>query len=199
MNKLDREILKAILIEEKSMYSIEKYLSENGVKSNYATVWRHIKAMQKEGILSIARATRINGNLDKRRTELTKLTPKGLATLIIEGNIQKDELTKIGLKIFQKQFVKMPNSAEPFMIDVFSNALLKVKSKVNLKDFDENWFREIYWISILESGKEAIKKYRQKFEKEGIWATDAEREKEFEDIFDRLLNGEELELFDSEE
>jgi DNA-binding PadR family transcriptional regulator len=189
MNTLDREIMKAILIEEQSMYGIEQYLKKNGMKSNYATVWRHIKRMQKENILTVTKPPRKNGKLDKRKTEIPTLTPKGLATLMIEGDLQREELFSVGRKSFEKYFTKkLPNSAEPFMTDVFSDALLEMKPKVNLKFFDENWFREIYWISILESGKKAIKKYKEKFEKEGIWATDAELEKESAEDLDRLLN-----------
>jgi hypothetical protein len=192
MNSLDKEIMTSILTEKQSMYGLEKNLK----KSNYATVWRHIKKMQKEGLLTIAKASRKNGKLDKRGTEKQILTPKGLATLVIEGDLQKGELMKIGMKIFEKEFSKLETSAEPFMTDVFSNALLKIKPKVNLKYFDENWFREIYWISILESGKEAIKKYKEKYQNKGIWATDAELEKETVDTFDRLMNGEHLGLFE---
>lgn len=192
MNRLDREILKAVLTEEPSMYGIEKTIRKIKKKPNYATVWRHIKKMQKNGLLTTIKASRKNGKLDKRQTEKQILTSKGLATLVIEGDLQKEDLTIIGMRIFQKQFKKLQISAEPFMTDIFSDALLKMKPKVNLKYFDENWFREIYRISILESAKEAIKKHKAKLQKKGVWATNAEIEKESEDDFNRLLNAKDL-------
>jgi DNA-binding PadR family transcriptional regulator len=198
MDRLDTEIMKAILIEEKSMYRLEKSLKENGTKSNYATVWRHIKRMQKEGLLTVIKALRRNGKLDKRQTEITTLTPKGLATLMIEGDLQKEELAKIGLRSFQHNFSNLPLSAEPFMTDVFSEAILKMKPKVSLKYFDEKWFKEIYRISILEAGKEAMQKYEKEFQKKGIWATDEENEKAHRDIFDRIFDGEDIGQFFSE-
>ena len=82
---------------------------------------------------------------------MPKLTSKGLATLMIEGNLQKKEFLSVGRKIFEKYFKKMPISTEPFMTDVFSDTLLEIKPKVNLKFFDEKWFREVFNIAFNKS------------------------------------------------
>lgn len=188
MDRLDKEILKAILTEEQSIYQIKEQIKG----SNYATIWRHIKKMQKEGLLTVSEAQRKNGKPDKRKTILPKLTNKGIATLLIDGDLQKEELFPIGQRIFLKTYKKIPISAEPFFTDVFSDSLLELKPKVNLKYFDEEWFREISRDVWKKSAEKAVKKYQAKFEKEGIWATETElQESDFfwEGIKDTIERG----------
>jgi len=153
MNRLDREILKAVLIDQKSKYGLEAYLKKNGIKSNYATVWRYINRMKKDGLLTIIKPSRKNGKLDKRRTEKPVLTPKGMATLIIEGDLQKEEIRIAVLKFLQKKLSDMPNKFWKIIPieDVFADVLLKLKPKVNLKYFDENYFTEIFVTELFNS------------------------------------------------
>ncbi len=186
MNRLDREIMIAMLTSEQSIYSLEQTLKKR-MKSNYTTVWRHIKNMQKDNLLTITKAPRKNGKLDKRKTQIPTLTPKGIATILIEGDLQEKELG--AMNIFQDEFSKIPASARPFMIDIFCDALLEIKPKVNLKFFDEKYFRETYLNATIDASVRAIKKYRAKFEKEGIWATEKEMEEQAERLFRNALNG----------
>lgn len=141
MNRLDREILKAVLIDQKSKYGLEAYLSKNeelkkkGIKSNYATVWRHINKMKKDGFLTIIK------QLDKRRTEKPVLTLKGMATLIIKGNLQEEELRSVILKLLQNKLSHIPNIFWRMIpIEAITDIVLKMKPKVNLEDFDEEYF-----------------------------------------------------------
>jgi hypothetical protein len=135
MNRLDQEILKAILIDQKSKYGLEAYLKKTGVKSNYTTVWRHINKMKKDGFLTIIK------QLDKRRTEKPILTLKGMATLIIEGNLQKKELRSAIQKILQNKFSHIPDIFWRMIpIEAITDIVLKIKPKVNLKYFDEEYF-----------------------------------------------------------
>lgn len=187
MDRLDRDILKTILESEQSTYSLEKNLK----KSNYATVWRHIKKMKNDGLLQIRKdSRRKNGKLDRRGTEKSFLTSKGLATLLIDGNLSKKELTEIGRKALQKDFDKLSPKLfmkiEPFFTDIFCSSLLELKPKVNLRFFDEKWFHEIYLFLTLKHMSEAVKKYRTEFEKEGIWATEAELQKSADKLFDSI-------------
>ena len=174
MDRLDKEIMKTILAEEQSIYSVNEVLRKKGEEANYATVWRHIKRMQKEGLLTVVEARRKNGKADQRKTEILKLTNKGIATLLIEGDLQKEELFSVGRRIFLKTYKKLPISAEPFFTDIFADSLLELKPKVNLKFFDENWFHEVSDIAFNKAAKKAVKKYQSKFEKEGIWSTEKE-------------------------
>lgn len=174
MDRLDKEIMKTILAEEQSIYSVNEVLKKKGEDANYATVWRHIKKMQKDSLLTVVEARRKNGKADQRKTEILKLTNKGLATLLIEGDLQKRELFFVGRRIFLKTYKKLPISAKPFFTDIFADSLLEIKPKVNLKFFDENWFREVSAITFNKVATKAVKKYQAKFEKEGIWATEKE-------------------------
>ena len=183
MNRLD--ILKALLINEKSsIYKLQKILKENRVSSNYTTVWRYVKRMQKEGLLITTQDLRKNGKSDERETEILDLSLKGLATVLIEGDLQEEELWIIGTKSLEKDFSKVEPSAKTFMTDVFSDSLSALKPKVNLEFFDEKWFRDVYLDCILEACAKAKKKYQVEFEKEGIWET----EKEIRDRADELIN-----------
>lgn len=181
MDIIDKEILKAILTEEQSIYEIRAKIKG----SNYTTVWRHIKKMKEDGLLTISEAQRKNGKTDKRGTRLPSLTNKGIATLLIDGDLQKEELFPIGRRIFLKTHRKIPIKAEPYFTDVFADSLVELKPKVNLNYFDEEWFREISRYVWEKSAYKAVKKHRAKFEKEGIWAT--EKELRESDIFGNAL------------
>jgi len=151
MDRLDREIMKTILAEEHSMYGIEKAVRENIENSNYATVWRHIKKMQKDGLLNLVQ------KMDKRRTKMPTLTRKGLATLLIEGDLQEEELLSAGQKLYLAYFGEsLLMSIKPFMAGIFSDALLRIKPKVNLKFFDEEYFDELLLTSFVESLLETL-------------------------------------------
>ncbi len=143
--------------------------------------------MQKDNLLTVIKAPRKNGKLDKRKTKIPTLTWKGIATILIEGDLQEKELG--AMNIFQDEFSKVPASARPFMKDIFCDALLDMKPKVNLKFFDEKYFRETYLNATLTASAKAVEKYRAKFEKEGIWATEKEMEEEAEELFKNLLDG----------
>jgi hypothetical protein len=153
MNRLEREILKAVLIDEKSIYGVEAYLKETGIKSNYATVWRYIGRMKSDGLLAITKPLRKDGKPDKRGTEKPVITPKGIATLLIDGDLQKEELRIAGLKILQRNFSDIPNKLWRVMPleEIIADALLNIKPKVNLKFFDKDYFLEIFVTSFLES------------------------------------------------
>lgn len=152
MDRLDREIMKEILTTEKSIYSVNEALKKRGEESNYATVWRHIKKMQKNGLLTTTKAPRKNGKPDKRETKMAILTPKGVATVLIEGDLQEVELVSIGKKFFLEAFgEELVILIEPVIASIFSDALLRIKPKVNLKFFDEKYFDELFEASFVES------------------------------------------------
>ena len=132
--------------------------------------------MQKKGLLNTTKAPRKNGKPDKRKTEIPRLTSKGLATLLIEGDLQEKELLSVGRRVFLKTYKKLPQKAEPFFTDIFTDSLLELKPKVNLKFFDEEWFREVSAFVFNNVARKAVKRYQPKFEKEGIWATEKELE-----------------------
>jgi hypothetical protein len=159
---LDRKIMKTILISERSIYSSEQTLKKQ-MKSNYTTVWRHIEKMQKDNLLTITKAPRKNGKPDKRGTKKPELTLKGLATLLIEGDLQKEELIEAGRKALQKDFRHLPEQflREIDLEETFANIFLKMKPKVNLKFFDETYFSYTLAVSFIETVFEALTKTKR--------------------------------------
>jgi hypothetical protein len=91
MDTLDREILIAFSGSHQSLYALEKSLKE----SDYSSVHRHTKKLQEEKLPSRAKGrARKDGKPHRRKPKTPELTPKGLATLIIEGDLEEEELKK---------------------------------------------------------------------------------------------------------
>lgn len=155
MDRIDREILLGLLGSQQSMYSLEKSLTG----TNYATVYRHIKKMQKAGLVSGKSGERINGAKDERGTTKPKLTSRGLATLIIEGDLKKDELVKALKRELAKNYGDLSASfvSESHIDEVYSNIFEKIKHKINMKYFDETYFNQMLTISFFESLFETMK------------------------------------------
>ena len=160
MNRLDRDIMIALLGSQQSMYGLEKSLED----TNYATVYRHIKSMQKNGLLSTTKVPRKNGKLDKRGTEKPELTTKGLATLIVDGDLKKEDLTKVMNKTLDKDYSDLPATfiAKTSVDEIFPNTILRMRPKINLKYFDEKYFNETFNIALAESLFDALKKHDSK-------------------------------------
>jgi hypothetical protein len=158
--KIDSEILRALLISpQQSVYNIQKNLKKTVKESNYATVWRHVKKLNQQGLVIIEQdKVRKDGKPDKRNPKKAGISPKGLATLLIEEDLKEDELRIIGLKILQEGFGTMPPEfwkIIPFE-DFLATALEKIKPKVNLRYFDQKYFIEIFSTSLFESMFEAL-------------------------------------------
>jgi len=157
MNTLDKEIMMALLGSQPSMYGLEKSLQGR----NYPTVRRHIKKMQKNGLLSTTEVARKNGKQDMRGTKKPELTVKGLATLIIDGELKKEELIIAGKKVLQTEYSDL---SEDFVQDtnvneIFANTLLKMRHKINLPYFDEDYFNEVFNLSFAETLFDEVKKH----------------------------------------
>jgi hypothetical protein len=151
----------ALLGSQQSMYGLEQSLKENGIKSNYATVYRHIKSMQRSGLLNATKVKRKNGKQDNRGTEKPELAPKGFATLIIDGDLEKEELIRAMERELNKNYGDLPLSflPETKVDEIFVDTLFKMRYKINLKFFDEDYFNRIFNLSFAESLLEQIKKH----------------------------------------
>jgi DNA-binding PadR family transcriptional regulator len=156
MNRIDKEILTALLSSQQSMYGLEKSLEG----TNYATVYRHIKKMQKEGLLKASRTPRKNGKQDERRTQKPELTTKGLATLIIEGDLQEKALLSEARKALKADYSDLPSSflTETGIDEIFAKTILGIRPKINLQFFDEQYFNQVFNTSLAESVLEQIRK-----------------------------------------
>ena len=167
MDTIDRDILKAIFTEKESIYRAEKDDIEG---SSYSTVWRHIQKMEKDNLITFVEAYRKNGEIDKRKKKgKPKLTNKGIATLLIDGDLKKEELLSVGKKIFltylgQNIFLII----QPLFTEIFSDALVSIKPKVNLKYFNEEYFVELLVKSFVESSIENLAKSNLKIDQKDL-------------------------------
>jgi DNA-binding PadR family transcriptional regulator len=174
MNSLEKAILKTLLIKQKlSIYELNDTL-----KSNYATVWRYVKKMLEDKLLTVSQIKRKDGKPDKRNTQILSITNKGVATFLIRGNPTREELLKIGSKSWQPLLENLSMEerflTEAFFADSFADSLIEIKPKVNLEFFDEKWFFEVWSQANVKALKKAEEKYRPEFEKKGIWVTEKE-------------------------
>jgi len=183
MNRLEKEILKTLLSEEKvSIYKLNKTL-----KANYPTVWRYVNKMERDGLIEISEKP------DKRDTKLLSITDKGVATLLIEGDLTREELEKISNLFWSKTgWIKSlpPNERDltlKFLAEVWADSLLNLRPKINLKYFDREWFREISLEENIKAFKKKEKEYRKTFEELGVWATEEEIEKRLEEFIEDLF------------
>jgi len=201
------EILKVLLVSpQTSMYKLAKRI--NG--STFSTIRRNIYRLRDIELLKV-------GEPEKRKAMKIELTSKGLATLLIDGDLQEKELKEENKEIFRKHYQersslksdqqsdayasaiflddllvdkkrlspKLCSLIESYFGEVFVNSLLEIKSKVNLKFFDPEWFYEVYVKAIGNAVFKAREKYLFEFEKAGIWATEEERQEAIREFLDR--------------
>ena len=113
MNRLDQEILHAILLEDMSIYRLQKKIN-----FPYPTVWRHIKKLQKDLCVDVCEVKTKKGKIDQRNTQMVSLTFKGLVMFMFEGDVGKywanakaqDEVSD---KFFERLKVKRESFLEP--------------------------------------------------------------------------------------
>jgi len=152
MATLDREIMTALLLPQPSKYELwNKTLNK---KYPYATILRHIKDLEKNGLITTQKAIRKNGKLDNRKTERLTLTEFGLATLIVKGNLNDKEYKLATERLLPKEFAQIRFLARG--LGVTSEVILKsifdkVKPKVNLEYFNQQYFKETFLVSFAET------------------------------------------------
>jgi hypothetical protein len=188
------EILKTLLVSpQSSMYKLN-----NDIKgSKFSTIRRNIYKLQENKLITI-------GKPEKRKAMKIELTSKGLATLLIDGDLQEKELRELNKEIFRENYKKRSQSdayavidffddllidkkdlslnqrslIESYLGEIFVNSLLEIKPKVNLKFFDGEWFYEVYVKAIGNAVFKAREKYPIGFEKLGIWKSLTEKERQ---------------------
>lgn len=191
-NALPIEILKGLLVSpQPSMYKLKKEIKG----SSFSTVRRNLYKLKEAGLVKI-------GTPEERNAMGIELTPKGIATLLIDVDLKKEELVIIEKKTLQKMLSRLSPQAfseiEPFMTETFSEALLAMKPKVNLKFFDEKYFLELYRDETWKAITKAIQKFQAEYEKKGIWATEEQRQKDADEFFSDVFF-ENLDVVEGEE
>jgi len=179
MNSLNKDIMITLLAQRQSIYQLEKEVSKLNSDSNYATVWRRILKMEKEGLLKTFKGSRKNGKSDQRKTKMPELTPKGLATLLIEGDLKTEELETVSKETLKKDWSNLPTTflGDTNVDKIFSNTLLKMRYRINLKFFNEVYFDQIFAVSFAESIVENFPKFRNKKRAKDIKETQKIKEK----------------------
>lgn len=166
MNILDREIMTALLKPQPSKYELWKTLNK---KYPYATILRHIEKLEKSSLITTQKAKRKNGKLDNRKTVTLSLTDFGLATIIMKGSLNDKEYKLATEKLLPKEFAQIRFLARGLGITsevILKSIFDKVKPKMNLEYFNQEYFEETFLISFAET---LIEIYRN--------MTDSKREK----------------------
>jgi DNA-binding MarR family transcriptional regulator len=177
VNILEMEILKTLLAREDiSIYELNKILGKN-----YVTVWRHVKRMLDDGLLKMKYGE------SGRITELLQVTDKGIATVLLKGNLSEKELFDIGRKGSQIDFPDLSLQETNFIAECFADSLIEIKPKVNLEFFDEQWFKEVFRNATVKAIAKGVKKHRKEFEEKGIWISREEYVKEREEFWKVFL------------
>jgi len=160
MNMLDKDILKTLLAKDDiSIYELNKTLGNK----NYVTVLRHVHKMLDDSVL------KLRSSRSKRNAELLEVTGKGIATLLLRGNLSKQELFQIDLKASKLDFPNLLHIERDLLAEVFVDSLVEIRPKVNLEFFDEEWFRHVWFEATGKAMVKAIKKHEKQFEEKGIW------------------------------
>jgi len=155
----DRDIMMALLTPQKSIYELEQTLRRLEKKLNYVTILRHIKKMQKNGLVNSESNLRKNGEPDKRKAMKIELTSKGLATLLIDGDLQEKELKDLNKEICAKRNKECSSiesgsqSAAYAVTNFFDDLLINEKhlSRLSRKySLIESYLEEIFVNSLLE-------------------------------------------------
>jgi len=165
MDILDREILKALLSPYSSIYELNKFLQENQkVKNPYSTINRHVKKMQKEGLISGEPIKRKDGEVDKRGSERLRLTEKGLAFLILKVGLTEMELISASDRLLESQHLKafIEDLLGQNKYQILQKIFERIKPKVNLDFFDKEYFGSILLRSLIESADEMYPKYKER-------------------------------------
>jgi predicted ArsR family transcriptional regulator len=162
MNTLDKEILKTLLGKEDiSIYELNKTL-----KKNYVTVLRHVQKMLKDEVL------KANQSKTFRETKLLQVTPKGIATFLLKGNLTRKELLEIKPdEIFLKPAESLQERIlnEESLRETLADTLLEIRPKVNLEFFDEKWFKEVFYETTWKAIAKSMKKHEKEYIEKGIW------------------------------
>lgn len=162
---LDLEILKTLITNpSKSLYEVNKTIKERleTTKEVYPTLLRHIKKLEKQGLITIKRDDR-----DRRRPMIIGLTLKGLFTVILKANLKNAELMNAVMLLSQKHKFKSIQKSPLLQIigvEAFSKAIEKMRPRINLHYFDEKYARDLFfqtWGDVMFEELQNIRKQRR--------------------------------------
>lgn len=161
MDTLDREIMTALLLPQKSMYELAMFIEQSKYLKKYPRIRRHVKNLAKDGLIEVEEGTRKDKKLDNRKTQKLKLTDRGLATLILEGNLNDKEFRLASQRIFLRMSSKLQKAMNSSGISgesILRNVFDRMKPKINLDCFDREYFENTFLMSMAEYLHETYKK-----------------------------------------
>jgi hypothetical protein len=145
---LQMEILKILIVSpQTSMYKLAKSIKG----STFSTIRRNIYRLRDIELLKV-------GEPEKRKAMKIELTSKGLATLLIDGDLQEKELRELNKEIFRKHYeerssIKSDSQSDAYALAVFYDDLLTDKKHLTSKRYlslIESYLEEIFVNSLLE-------------------------------------------------
>jgi DNA-binding HxlR family transcriptional regulator len=160
------DILKKLLsLGEVSIYKLGKNLKGIIVR---ATLIKKLKELKKKDLVKL-RKEKARG---PKGTYYYSLTVKGIFFLILECKLEKDEMFKTLMSLFQskslqnvKPIFNMVSVSESEVSEIINKSLYELKSKVNLDYFDQEWAVSLveevfmsYFIEFILKGKQYSKK-----------------------------------------
>ena len=142
--EIQRKILLALLNGSKE----SKYRLQKETSLSYPTLLTYIDDLVNEGYIETGRGTRKNGKPDRRGTTSLKITTKGLAWLILKGELEDEELA---LAIEKATTNRHPILIPSFWINIigespkiiFENIIRRLRPRVNFEFFDEKYFSAV--------------------------------------------------------
>jgi len=153
MDTIDRQIMTALLLPQKSMYELTMSIEQSKYLKKYPTIRRHVKNLAKDGLIEVEEGTRKDRKFDNRKTQKLKLTDRGLATLILKENLTDKELRLASQRIFLKMSSKLQKAMNVSGISgesILRNVFDRMKPKINLDYFDREHFENAFLISMAE-------------------------------------------------
>jgi DNA-binding MarR family transcriptional regulator len=152
---LDRKIMIALLKPQRSMYELA-----DSLKEPYASVLRHVKKLEIDKLVKTEKGVKKDGKPDNRETKSLRLTEFGLATLAVSGEVSDKELRLVAERIFLKMSPKLQSLMNESGIlgeSILRIVFDRVRPKINLDCFDQEYFDKTFLISMAEYLDETVR------------------------------------------
>ena len=166
----DSKILKGLLFG--SFRSKQKLAEAIGVP--YIQVQRRVPTLRdKKYIYLVEKPKRKDGKRDKRNPERLGITWKGLVFLAVKAKLTENEIGKALPDISALLKSRVVDTEERFFVRAFSKVFEKMRNRVNLENFDENYVRDLFGNLMMKElmeyfsslGKKATKKDKSRIMK----------------------------------
>lgn len=159
----DLKILKGLIFGSfRSKQQLQKT-----IKIPYVQAQRRIpKLKQRKFIYLVEKSKRKDGKRDKRQPERWGITWRGLVYLAVKTELKEKEIAKALPKLSTLLGFSVVESEEMFLIRAFSRIFVKMRSRVNLENFDERYVQNLVGNLMMEELMEYFSSLRKQATKE---------------------------------